>query len=303
MTILLTGSRCLDYYLGRKDSKSDWDFIASESELNKLDLSYEGKDCIRHVIGDNIIEFINKDLLNNNVFIGTCITLPFIHNNNFFFNYNFCSLEELYIQKRSHIWRKIKFGRHINELEKIKKECLDINGSYPSLDHPILKDRIKLTKEKYGHRAPSLNKTNEDFFNDKVTKYYIHDDIHKVVAHYDIPLYEKMKRDYSLAKCEKDMWDQFSHDDKIKCVREEVFTIALERFVVPKLENNEPYAPMKITTAWSLEKVCTTLCSGWFRDFAIDNFFEILNHNTDFYTKFFKAIESGELKKCLSTTY
>jgi hypothetical protein len=117
------------------------------------------------------------------------------------------------------------------------------------------------------------------------------------MAHYDIPLYEKMKRDYSLAKCEKDMWNHFSYEDKIKCVREECFVIAVERFVIPKIEKGEQYAPMKITMGWALEKVCSTLTSGWFRDFAIDNFFEILNHDTDFYSKFFNAVESGELRK------
>jgi hypothetical protein len=298
MTILLTGSRAFDFWKCNKESNSDWDFIASEEEVNKLGLSFDGKDSIRW---DNV-EFLNREALNNEAFIGSNINSYFSVNNEFLFNYNICSIEELYIQKRSHVWRTQKFSRNIMQLEKLKEECLDLYECIPSLDNPILKDRIKLTKEKYGHRVPSLYKSNEDFFNDNVTKYYVHDDIHKVMAHYDIPLYEKMKQDFSLAKCEKDMWNQFSYEDKVKCVREECFVIALERFVIPKIENNESYMPARISFDKALEKVATNLTSNWFRDFAIDNFFEIRKFDVDFYSKFFNVVQSGELKKCLSTT-
>ena len=35
--------------------------------------------------------------------------------------------------------------------------------------------------------------------------------------------------------------------------------------------------PSRIACDKALEKVCTTLTSGWFRDFAIDNYPEIFN--------------------------
>ena len=44
MTILLTGSRAFDFWKCNKESNSDWDFIASEEEVNKLGLSFDGKD-------------------------------------------------------------------------------------------------------------------------------------------------------------------------------------------------------------------------------------------------------------------
>src|SRR5690606_12259495 len=102
----------------------------------------------------------------------------------------------LYITKRSHVWRPIKFSKHIRELQLIK-DFLGEVLEWPITAHGevLLKERTKLTREKYGHRAPSLNKSNEEFFDDFVTKYYIHDDLHKVVAYYDEPIYERLKND------------------------------------------------------------------------------------------------------------
>jgi hypothetical protein len=48
--------------------------------------------------------------------------------------------------------------------------------------------------------------------------------------------------------------------------------IAAERMLIP---SNWKYSS-KLAYIRSLEKVCTTLTSGWFRDFAIDNYPEIL---------------------------
>jgi hypothetical protein len=280
---LLTGSQALCHRTWSKSNpKSDWDFIASESDLNKIGLSFNGKDSIKAF--DNV-EFINRDLLNNDKLVGDVEVLPFNHNEKFIFLYHIATLEELYIQKRSHLFRPIKFARHIQELQKIKECGLELNDREESL----LKERIRLTKEKFGDRTPSLNKSNDEFFDDYVTKYYVHDDIHRAVAYYDQPIYEKLKLNYDQAKCEKLLWDQLSYYDKVKCVQEECFVIALERFIIPKLVKNEKHMPIKFAFFLALEKVCTTLTSGWFRDFAIDNWKDITNYDVDFLTKFEEA--------------
>jgi hypothetical protein len=284
--MLLTGSRALDHYINRKSEKSDWDFIASEEELNKINLSFCGKDSIKV---DNV-EFLNRKALNNNKFVGSCevffLQNSFVKDNVWWFNYSVCTPEELYIQKRSHIHRPLKFIKHIHELELIKKECKDI-GTWP-VNSSLLKERTKLTKDKYGDKVPSLNKTNEDFFDDPVTKYYVHDDLHEVVAYYDRPLYERLKVDGSMAKCEKDLWNELSHEDKVNCVREEAYVIALERFIIPHLIKGERHRNQYFAFYAALEKICSTLTSGWFRDFAIDNYFEIKNDPIDFLSKFNK---------------
>src|SRR5690606_23067123 len=138
------------------------------------------------------------------------------------------------------------------------------NGQWP-LKKEYKKDlerRIYLTKQKYPDRVPSLNKSNEDFFDDKVTKYFIHDNIHKIMAYYNEPIYERLKENKHLAKCKKELWLNLSHEDKVKCVREECFVIAVERFVIPNFMNNKAYMPDHMSFNKALEKVCTTLTSG-----------------------------------------
>lgn len=292
--MILTGSRALSFYCEVDCSDSDWDIIASEQELQDIGLSFNGKDSVKI---DNI-EFINDSVLENfiiprnnprekpiNIPMGDSIIECYI-----------CPLIWLYIQKRSHIHRPIKFARHIRQLQIIKEQLIK-NGQFPlSKEYQKALDRrIYITKKKYPDRVPSLNKSNEDFFEDKVTKYYIHDDIHKVMAYYDEPIYEKLKIDKSLAKCEKELWTNLSHGDKIKCVQEECFVIAVERFVIPKIKTNQRYMPDHMSFNKALEKVCTTLTSGWFRDFAIDNWEEIRRFEVDFYSKLLNSIESGEL--------
>ena len=49
----------------------------------------------------------------------------------------------------------------------------------------MLEERVKLTKEAYPQGNPSLNQTNEDFFDDSVKKVYDHDWLHELVAYPD----------------------------------------------------------------------------------------------------------------------
>ena len=64
-----------------------------------------------------------------------------------------------------------------------------------------------------------------------------------------------------------------SYDDKLKCIAEETYVIAIERFLVPK----DWKYPAKLAYMKALKKVCTTLCSGWFREFAICNYPQIVD--------------------------
>jgi len=61
-------------------------------------------------------------------------------------------------------------------------------------------------------------------------------------------------------------------------VDEEATVIALERKIIPIIKG-ESVEDVNLFNAykWALMRICTNLTSGWFRDFAIDNYFEILN--------------------------
>lgn len=176
------------------------------------------------------------------------------------------SLRGLAAIKRSHLWRDHFFEKHITQYHKHLKHHRDPQ------DDQFIKDRAKATKEMIRYAQPSLLKPNEEFFDDAVDKKFDHDWLHELVAFGDHPIYLDMKRDLSLAWCEKDLWDSFSQDKKLHCVAEETMVIAMERFLIP---NDWKYSLFGAYYK-ALTKVCTTLSSGWFRDFSLDHHPEIM---------------------------
>jgi hypothetical protein len=268
---LLIGKKAIEFYTGRKTRTVDYDIISE----NAVNLKDSLKESVQTDIAD-VYSLNNYDILDN-------------YKTNNYIELNgqriyICSLKGLAILYRSHLWRRNKFKNNIYIYHWICDKSYNVN------DLRILKARIKATKKHWGVSNPNLNQSNQEFFDDSVDKKFDHDHIHELVSYPDKPMYTRMKRNRSLAKCEKDMWDDFIHMDKIKCVQEETYVIAMERFLI---RNDFNWREMSWVGAYheALEKVCTELTSGWFRDFAIDNFPEISkNYNPNVFTKVGKEL-------------
>ena len=251
---MLIGSRAIAHWNPefKIRSDSDWDIIGC---------SYENT-FYRYELGipeEDRIEWHDPNHLNNKDMI--CI---------FETGDRVISPYGLAIIYRSHLHRDWNWDAHITKYHKF---ILPLLKNDLHLSDPILLERIKLTKEAYPQGNPKLNKSNDEFFDDPVKKVYDHDFLHELYAYEDRPMFEKLKRpeQFDLAWCTKDLWDKLSQTQKLQCVAEETYVIATERFMVP---NNWNY-PTKKAYYFALKKVCTTLTSGWFRDFAIDNFSEV----------------------------
>ena len=88
---------------------------------------------------------------------------------------------------------------------------------------------------KHGAKKANFDQENEDFFKDTVKRVYEHDSIHKVIAFYDEPMFNKIKVDKNKAAVEKDLvFDRLGHTDKLKVCWEEIYAVALERFLIPQ---------------------------------------------------------------------
>ncbi len=201
-------------------------------------------------------------------------------------------LWELWAIKAGHITYPHKsWDKHMHDMHIIQAIC---EPQYEVKAQLLKKLHKKSTEQRLGaQRLPSLKGVTKDkFFDDAVVKYYVHDDIHKAMAHRDRPMYEYMQHDTSIVECDRQLWDAFPAGDKVKCVLEECYVIALERHVIPTNEGGriglKPFDAFK----WALMRVCTTLCSGWFRQYAIDNYFTILNsYDPGFVEKFYTNIK------------
>jgi hypothetical protein len=249
---LVVGSRALAYwgYTAAVSKDSDWDVVGHTPLYLKT----------ARVEMHNPNELLN-DLLINYTSQNDVVVLAGV-------NVRVVNLTGLRIMKRSHLWRtNLKFSKHMTHYCRYLKDA-------PMNEHDrwLLEARTALTMQAYPQGTPSLNKSVEAFFDDAVTKVYSHDYLHELFAYEDKPLYTKLQYDANKAWCEKDLWQNLSHQQKVQCVAEEVQVIATERFMVP----NDWKYPSKLAFMKALEKVCTNLCSGWFRDFALDHYEDVL---------------------------
>lgn len=207
---------------------------------------------------------------------------------------HYASSETLLSLKRSHIHFPIYFNKHISDycflMDQLK---IDVLSDITKIHYKEIENRIGKLK------TPSLNKSTKDFFGQSdefVKSYFIHDHIHEAMAHHDRPLYLNMQYDKTMAKCEKELWDKFTFEDKCKCVLEEAYVIALERKVLPSIFGGYRWVNHTDAFNWALMRICTTLCSGWFRQFATDNYFKIKDYfNSDYVVNFLQKYNDNKI--------
>lgn len=201
-------------------------------------------------------------------------------------NVNIASPLICFCIKAGHInFDHISWNKHIHDYHHLKSVCNSaIRFNVVIEQYVRVSDLIKMhynsTCERIGkQRLPSLkNKTIGDFFDDGVKKYIVHDELHIVYAHDEIPMYQKMQLNPELVDCDLGLWNKFTHQQKIKAILEEAYVIATERMIVPSIIKDRKYNT-KDAFLWSMKRICTTLTQGWFREFAVNNYFEILNYH------------------------
>lgn len=264
---MIIGSRAMDYHNGKQlssrlNESSDWDIICESEDLPEVTT------LIQELSGpDARVEWHDPDHLNNRDL----------------WRYYSTSIPEedsvilvappemLYVLKRSHAWRARNFSKTITHLHK--EGLVRYKPAKGSAGDAFLKQRITRTKWAYPQGNPNLNQSVEEFFDDSVGKYYEHDWLHEMYAYEDEPMFTRIQPYAESAWCSKDLWDTLTHNQKVRCVAEEAYVIATERFLVP----NDWNYPSKLAFFQALDKICTTLCSGWFRSFAIDNYPDIVS--------------------------
>lgn len=248
---MLIGSRALAFWDGRFKCRptSDWDVIAPPD-------SFKGDTIEIHPVDDYCNEYILEQFGS-----GQSIEVEGKQ-------VEVCSLEGLAAIKRSHLSLDWNWDKHIATYSKWL-------SPYFNIAHwDWVKRREKITLEKARQRQPSLKQSVDEFFDDAITKKYSHDWLHELVAFYDKPLYTHLQTNPNEAWCDKNLWNQLTHKNKLKCVAEEASVIAIERWLVPSGWTHYK----KLAYLKALRKVCTTLTSGWFRDFSIDHYDELVGY-------------------------
>lgn len=150
-------------------------------------------------------------------------------------------------------------------------------------------------KNTYTYKHPVLKGlSKDDFFIDSIVPYkYDHDTIHLAVKHLDQPAYNYFKPDKNEIECSKEMFFSCSDDIKLYSVLEESYVLALERSQIPNNFDLNPDISFNI----ALEKVCTSITSGWWREWAYDHYFEAKKmYSKSYVDKFKEALNNGTIK-------
>src|SRR6185437_2136772 len=199
------------------------------------------------------------------------------------------SLNLLYMLKMSHRYLRNSphFLKTMRDIQMLRARGAKIEKSHEE----FYQERMRVTYD-YGH--PKLDQSKKDFFSDDGIKYvYDHDSIHEAMKHLEKPAYNYYKPDENEVFCSKDLF--FAAPEMVRLLGglEESYVLALERSQIPFIGRWTPRRSFE----FALMKVCTSITSGWFREYCWENYDKILDLYDDGYVdRFWRAVEAGEVK-------
>lgn len=196
-------------------------------------------------------------------------------------------LSALYALKMSHRYLKNSphFSKTMQDIHAFRK------AGYDKIPKELLEWSKLRRSETYWYKHPSLNATKEEFFTDDVKYIYDHDSVHRAVALGPVPAYELYKVPGEEVMCSKELFDGLPLQTRLNGVYEEASVLAIERSLAH--HRGDPNRAFM----FALEKVCTSITSGWFRRFAWEHFYDVANMEKPFYGAFLAGLDNGTVIK------
>ncbi|QNO00569.1 hypothetical protein QGX17_gp078 [Pseudomonas phage phiPsa381] len=194
--------------------------------------------------------------------------------------------DDLYMIKMCHRYKRNSphFLKTMSDIKFLREKCgpdVDKWLSVVSVNQSIIKLR---EAESYDYAHPRLNVTSKDFFNgDGVNYVYDHDSIHLAVAltrpneHTFQPAYTFYMKDGSEVMTSKEKFMSVPERIRLYGVYEESCVLALERSQIPHGLGKEGGPSARWSFEMALMKVCTSITSGWFREYAWENYQKVLD--------------------------
>lgn len=289
--MLIIGSHALNYHLGLGRICKDIDVIGTYNEVADYVKSLDGEmkaarpfaDGKKYLFvkGNTIVEAeiawegsLAEEFL---ALMDNCDT--------------YASLNGLYMLKMSH--RYLKNSPHFlktwNDIMLMRKH----GATIPAELQDFYKRRRAAT---YNYSHPNLNVAKKDFFDgDGINYIYDHDTIHEAMKHQARPAYAYFKPAKSDVMVDRGMFEGLDHKLQLNSVLEESYVLAIERSQVPFPGRLTPRKSFEI----ALQKVCTSITSGWWREFAWENHANVDARYSDSYMERFTAgLASGIVKTC-----
>jgi len=196
------------------------------------------------------------------------------------------SFNFLYMLKMSH--RYLKNSPHFHKTMADIKMMRNLGAEIDPI-HMDFYRRREIATYNYGH--PKLNVSKSRFFNgDGVDYKYDHDSIHRSVMRGYQPAYEVYKEDEADVFCSRELFYAAPQQIRLHGVLEESMVLALERSQIPFPGMKTPLESFLM----ALEKVCTSITSGWFREFAWDHYDAVVElYDPNYVNQFWEDVKSG----------
>lgn len=173
------------------------------------------------------------------------------------------SMDVIYTLKMSHRYRKNNshFYKTMTDIHLLRDAGAKI------FNKAWLKERERVT---YDYKHPSLEKNKDDFFGEDANEYrFDHDRTHVEVANahgHDGPAYLEYADPEHDVRSLRSLFEALPLETRLRGAMEEACVLAIERSVVPHdTKPNDAFI-------FALQKVATSITSGWFREFTWENF-------------------------------
>ena len=232
-------------------------------------------------LAEELMNIVTADIKSNEVFHST-----FTHSIQYEGSVMLPSVDILLMLKLSHRFLRNSpaFNKTMNDIHQLQSRCAAIIRP----EHHDWYKRRELATYNYAH--PALNVSKDNFFGGSgLTYVYDHDSIHEAVKHLDRPAYTFFKPIDEEVLCCREMFELLPESVRLLAVLEETYVLAIERSQVPF-----PNTPLEKSFNIALEKVCTSITSGWFRDYAWSNYDKVKAlYDPNFIKKFRDGIEQN----------
>lgn len=194
----------------------------------------------------------------------------------------YASIDVCYMLKMSH--RYLKNNSHFRKTMRDIHNLRQFGATIRPEHKAFYKERMKVT---YWYKHPKLNKNKMEFFNGDGVKYvYDHDSIHESVKEGDRPAYTYFQSENAEVMCDMKKFFELPKQIRLNAVYEESCVLALERSIIPFGTDYRRAFLM------ALEKVCTSITSGKFREYAWENYYKVVAmFKEETFDRFFEHIQ------------
>jgi hypothetical protein len=294
MSMLLIGSlAAMKNGVRLRKVVSDHDYIVHTEDVSTLLECYGSEDV--HYAEDGIHIYSTPDRHSKiNAILEIEIALPGSTGYDLLQKYggglNVATNDDLLMLKLSHRYKKnsshfLKTMRDIHILRSVGATVADTAW---------LKRR---EKETLNYKHPKLEGVDSvKFFKDSGIDYkYMHDDIHEAVKHLDHPAYTYYMTSDEDVHCSKDRFFDLDEHTKLLGVLEEAYVLSLERSIIPF--GLESFEQRQESFIYALEKVCTSITSGWFREYAWENYAKVRKlYSQEYVDRFYHSLAEGKVR-------